>query len=86
MLLKLIGNLRTVLLIIVFIGFIVFGLLTIFAEHKYYLLHFEGKFKYVKLVYFMAVIMTVAALIIIYWLFFLEMYPSPSVPNPIVYV
>ncbi|MBN1168846.1 hypothetical protein JXA63_03050 [Candidatus Woesebacteria bacterium] len=86
MLLDLIKNLRTALLIIVFIGFIFLGVLTIFAEHKYYVLHFEGKFKYAKLIYWMVAIMTAAALMVMYRLFFLEIYPSPAVPSPTAYV
>ena len=79
MLSELIGNLRLALLVIVFIGFVALGVLLIAVEHRYYVLHIEGKFKYSKLVYWLAALVTVAALLSVYRIFFLEIYfPQPS--------
>jgi hypothetical protein len=86
MLLKLISDLRTALVVIVFIGFIAFGVLLIVAEHRVYVLHIEGKFKFSKVLYWLAVLLTAGALIVIYRIFFLRIYTAPATLNPTAYV
>jgi hypothetical protein len=83
---ELIGNLRTALTVIVFVGFVVFAGLLIAAEHRYYVLHFEGKYKYSIMLYWLIVFLTVAALIVIYRIFFLEIYPSQVTSDMTAYV
>lgn len=75
---NLINNLRSVLLVMVFLGFIVFGGLVIAVEHRYYVQYLEGKYKYSKLLYWIAVLLTAGILLVMYRIFFLDVYSPPE--------
>ncbi len=71
MLTGLISDLRVVLMIFVFMGFVVFGALTISIEWRYlYLKFLEPRTKRAKLVYYGVVFVTVLLLLSLYNMFF----------------
>ncbi len=66
-----ISDLRTALLIFVFLGFIVFGALVISVEWRYlYLKFLEPRTKRAKLIYYGVVFATILLLVYLYNMFF----------------